>query len=364
MIKFFRVYLLPGFLFQSVVIAGGYATGIELVEFFLSSGPLGGLYSMLVTTLVWSLVIAASFELSRISKSYDYRSFFKQLLGRGWILYEIFYSALLLLILAVITKAAGEMLFALFDLPKYVGTLILMISIATLTFYGSGLIEKVLASWSFILYLVYFIFIVFGLEKWGDIIWSNIESSSLSDNWFIHGVEYAGYNIAIVPSILFCIRHLSSRKEALVSGMFAGVLAIIPAFCFYLLLVAFYPVIQEESVPVTLILSELNLSWFSLVFNIVIFGTFIETGTALLHAVNERISNAHKQAARPLSKYLRPVVTLSCLIFASYVGNVIGLSNLVAKGYGFLTYCFIAIFAIPVLTIGVYKILRYQNKCK
>ena len=38
----FQRWLLPGFLFQSVIIGGGYATGRELVEFFLSAGPLGG----------------------------------------------------------------------------------------------------------------------------------------------------------------------------------------------------------------------------------------------------------------------------------------------------------------------------------
>ena len=40
---FFRKYLLPGFVFQSIVIGGGYGTGRELVEFFLKFGPLGGL---------------------------------------------------------------------------------------------------------------------------------------------------------------------------------------------------------------------------------------------------------------------------------------------------------------------------------
>ena len=32
---FFRRYLLPGFVFEAAVIGGGYATGRELVEFFL-----------------------------------------------------------------------------------------------------------------------------------------------------------------------------------------------------------------------------------------------------------------------------------------------------------------------------------------
>ncbi len=41
--KIFQRYLLPGFVFQSIIIAGGYGTGRELVEFFLHYGPLGGL---------------------------------------------------------------------------------------------------------------------------------------------------------------------------------------------------------------------------------------------------------------------------------------------------------------------------------
>ncbi len=34
----FRRYLLPGFVFEAAVIAGGYATGRELVEFFRRCG--------------------------------------------------------------------------------------------------------------------------------------------------------------------------------------------------------------------------------------------------------------------------------------------------------------------------------------
>ena len=44
--KFFRTYLMPGFIFQSIVVGGGYGTGRELVEFFMIEGPLGGLMGM------------------------------------------------------------------------------------------------------------------------------------------------------------------------------------------------------------------------------------------------------------------------------------------------------------------------------
>jgi len=41
-------FLLPGFAFKALVIGGGYATGRELATFFLPSGPLGGLWAMLL----------------------------------------------------------------------------------------------------------------------------------------------------------------------------------------------------------------------------------------------------------------------------------------------------------------------------
>jgi len=46
---FFLKYLLPGIVFQSVVIAGGYSTGREIVEFFLNFGPGGGSSGLTIT---------------------------------------------------------------------------------------------------------------------------------------------------------------------------------------------------------------------------------------------------------------------------------------------------------------------------
>jgi len=71
----FQRYLLPGLIFQSVIISGGYSTGRELIEFFMGAGPLAGLLGMLATMLIWSLLLALTFEFARIHRAYDYRSF-------------------------------------------------------------------------------------------------------------------------------------------------------------------------------------------------------------------------------------------------------------------------------------------------
>ena len=46
----FQRYVMPGLIFQSVVIAGGYGTGAELNEYFFRYGPLGGLLAMALLT--------------------------------------------------------------------------------------------------------------------------------------------------------------------------------------------------------------------------------------------------------------------------------------------------------------------------
>ena len=71
----FQRFLLPGFAFKAVVIGGGYATGRELAEFFLPSGPWGGIAAMLLATLIWSGVCVATFLFARATGSRDYQSF-------------------------------------------------------------------------------------------------------------------------------------------------------------------------------------------------------------------------------------------------------------------------------------------------
>ena len=78
-----KKYLIPAITFQSLVIAGGYGTGRELVEFFMSLGPLRGLLGLGVTALIWMLVASLSFDFVRRTKSYNYKDFFRNLLGKG-----------------------------------------------------------------------------------------------------------------------------------------------------------------------------------------------------------------------------------------------------------------------------------------
>ena len=354
----FQRILLPGFLLQSVIIGGGYATGRELVEFFLSLGPAAGLLGLAVTTLAFSVISAVCFEFARRTASYNYRAFFRALLGRWWFLYEIAYLILGLLVLAVIGAASGELVAARLGLPKLVGTGCLMLLIGLLVFRGTKAIERVLAGWSFVLYATYAVFVTWYLWRFGSDMDFSMPPPGDAPNWLGQGVKYVGYNVAALPVILFCVQHMSSRRDAVTAGLLAGPLAMIPALLFFLAMVATYPAIVDAPVPADYMMQRLGVTGLQVIFYIVVFGTFVETGSAYIHATNERINDLYLERGRAMPVLLRPAIGVGALLIAVVLAETIGLINLIAKGYGTLTWAFILIFIIPLCTYGVWQMAR------
>ncbi len=358
---FFQKYLLPGLVFQGVVIGGGYATGRELAEFFLPHGPVGGLLAMAVAAVVWSCVMAASFELARVSHSYDYKTFFQQLLGRFWFLFEILLLLLLIVVLSVIGAAAGEIARGLLNAPALTGTLGLMLAIGVLTFYGSHLIEQFMGIWSLLLYASYLALVVSSLLVFGDDIQRNFETVAVEPGWVLDGIRYAGYNLATVPAVLFCLNHISKRREAVTAGLLAGLIGMLPAVFLFVAMMGQYPQIGDAAIPSTELLARIGSPWFSVIFQWVLLGTLVQTGVGLLHSVNERIASTLAHRGRTMSGQARAFVATLMLLVAILMASVFGLVTLIARGYGILTFGFIAVFVIPVLTVGIYRIIKIDK---
>jgi len=356
--SFFKKYLLPGFVFQSVVIAGGYGTGREIVEYFLNYGPLGGLLGMLlITTLMWSVMLAVTFEFSRLFRAYDYRTFFMKLLGRYWFIFEILYLIALLLVLAVIGSAAGVLLRDNFGFPYLVGVMIMLLAIGFLTFKGSGLIEKFLSGWSIVLYIVYGAFLIAAFIKFAPEIQKNFSTAEILPGWALGGFKYALYNMAIIPAILFCLSHIETRKEALWAGFWGGIIGILPGLLFYIATVSQYLGVLPQEVPAVFVLHKIGFPILLIVFQIVLFGTLIETGTGFIHAVNERIQSSLRARGKEMPRLLRPLVAL-ILLLCGLGFSTFGLIALIAKGYGALSWGVFLVFIVPLMTIGLYKITK------
>jgi uncharacterized membrane protein YkvI len=357
MTDWFRRYLLPGFVLQSICIVGGYGTGRELVEFFLRYGPVGGLLGMLPTTLLVSIACMLAFELARMFQKYDYRGFLQILLGRGWLLYEIAYLVSILLILAVVGSATGSIFADTFGLPGVAGTLLLLAVVALLVFKGTRVIEGVMSLWSFVLYGVYLSLFLLSVFRFGPEIRHALASVPAAPGWLLSGTRYGSLQLALLPAVLFATTHISRRKEALIAGAVAGPILMLPAALFLTAMLAHYPNILERPVPVSQMLQALDSRVLMLAFPIVLFGTFIETGTGMIHAFNERLAAALRALGRKLPNYLRPAIAIA-LIAGALLLSRWGVIDLIAVGYGAMTWVFMIVLVIPLLTIGAWKVLR------
>jgi uncharacterized membrane protein YkvI len=360
---FYRKFLLPGFVLQSVVIAGGYGTGREIVEYFMQYGPKNGLLGMFfVTTILWAAVCAASFEFARLFRTYDYRSFFKHLIGGAWPLYEICYIILLFIVLGVCGAASGSILKETFNLPPLAGAGVFLLLIALLTYFGSRVIAAALSWWSFFLYIVYIVFLVLGFMKFSGNITESLSSGVNKPGWVMGGFQYAFYNLGCLPAILFVTRFIETRKEAIISGIFAGLLTILPGFFLYIVLLGAYPDVLTIEVPTYFALQRIGLTSLLITYMIVLFGTMIETGTGFIHAVNERINSYMlDKKGREISRTQRGAIGFVMALLGLLISSF-GLIPLIARGYGTISWGFFILHGVALFTIGIYKIVKAKGK--
>ena len=359
----FQRFWLPGLAFKAVVIGGGYATGRELAEFFLPSGPWGGLAAILVATLIFSLVCSVTFLFARHVQAWDYVTFFKQLLGPGWILFEGAYVLFIILILAVYGAAAGAIGASLLGLPAIVGTAALAAAIVAVVTFGNSSVERMFAYVSYLLYAVYALFILLAFTHFGDRISDGFSAGGPMIGWLGGGTVYAGYNLIGAVVVLPVIRHLTSDRDAIVAGMIAGPLATLPALLFFIAMIGFYPEIAGATLPSDFLLQKLNIPLFHLLFQLMIFSALLESGASSVHAINERIARALlNRRGITLSNRARLAIALALLIGCMFVADRFGLVALIATGYRALAYVLIAVYVIPVLTVGVWQLTRSKQE--
>ncbi len=351
-------FLLPGLAFKAVVIGGGYATGRELVEFFMPSGPMGGLYGMLLAMVVWSVVCTLTFLLAFRLGALDYQSFFRGLLGRFGIAFEITYFADLILVLSVFGSAAGNIGAAVLGLPLIVGTLGLIFLVLLVCVAGQGAAEAVFKYVSVLLYSVYTIFVVLSLWEFGPKIIAGFGKPVPATGWASGGLTYAAYNVIGAVLILPVLRHLRTERDAVISGLLAGPLAMLPAIAFFICLAGFYPAVLNEPLPSDYVLRALGVPVFHFLFQAMVFFALLECSVGFVQAFNARIAAYNARRGRTTPRAMRVAVPAVITFGSVFIASSIGLVDLIAKGYRLMALGVLLLFLLPLFTIGVAKLLR------
>jgi len=352
--RFIRVYLLPGAVMQSVMIGGAYATGREIAEFFTRFGMGGGILGLGVTAVCIAVIFALSLDVARRFQVFDYRRFARVLLGRGWFLYEIVAVTLILLVVAVIAAASGRILADEFGLPTLVGGVMMLAGVVLLVFFGRSWVTTILAFWSVLLYVVFLCYLVAVFVLFEPT--AAARELTVGDGWLLSGLKYVFYNVSAIPVVLYSAMAIETRREAISAGVIGSLIAVLPALMLHLSFAVGYPEIISSELPVYGLLAMLDLGLLKFFYLLVIFGTFIETGAGSIQGIVERIDAAlFERRGAGLTRRHHALIAAGILLLAITL-SLLGVIDLVAKGYGTIAWGFLFFYILPLLTVGVYRL--------
>lgn len=359
MSAFWRTYVVPAAVFQSVIVGGGYATGREVVEYVSRHGDSGGLIACGVIAMLFGIVLATSFALAHRLRLTDYRHFLRALLGRGWVVYEVLFVALLVVVIAVVASAMGAVLASAADAPPVLGSALVLAGVVVLNFCGRTVVEHALSAWAIVvstalLGLAAVVLTVPGAAPFAAPGATEIAQAVLS------GSQFAVYNSALIPVLVYCTAGIATTAAAARAGFVAGVAGVVPALLLHLVFMHAGDVVIDAAVPTHAALVAAGLDAWAPLYNVLLCGTVMLTAAGVLQGVNERVDGWRDDRGRPplapaLHALLAGGVVLASLALAQF-----GIVALVARGYGALSWAFFAVFTLPLLTRGLYRLWRHD----
>jgi len=358
---FYR-WLLPAIIFQSVFMGGGFTTGREVMEY---AGKYGvyGIYSVIIATLFFFISAALSYEVARVFKAYDYRSWIKQIIWKFWPIFDIAYIILAIIVIAVVGSAAASILEDMFHLPYMLGAIVIISAVGLLHFYGRKAIEAFETAGTVVLYIMYIILWAVTLKAaWGNISSAFTQHVGMGSpaKAAVAGIQYFAYNMVVVPAVLFTLDRLEERKDSIIAGFNSALFVGVAFFLTWLSLLGFYTNknVVNAAVPWYEIMKIVGATWLRGFYVLAVFWTLIETGTGMIHSIVRRI-DVQLEEAKGLSLNRKQEAILATIIIILAIAMAkFGIIALVAKGYGTLAWVFFVILFIPLVTVGVIRILN------
>jgi len=273
----------------SFLIGSGFATGQELMQFYVSYGLLGCVGSLLLSGILLSWVSVVAMEDGNKLQLDTANAIWKYYCGRipGKVI-EIFTIVFLFLILVVMISGAGAAVNQCFGLEPVVGRAIMAFLVLLTVFLGISRLTKVLSAIGVALIaLVLAVAVVALVQNAGQIGHADArlagkEVVKASPRWWLSGPLYASFvAVCFVPFLIGVSKELSTPRDARRSGMLGmGVFYLVSALvCFALLSTIEHT--AEASIPTQIMADQIGSAFSFLYFALLFLGIF-STAIALL----------------------------------------------------------------------------------
>ncbi len=369
--KLIPAYLAIAFVWFSSHFGGGFASGRQIVAFYLNhqwTSLFMPAVSMLIMalSLYFSMLIAAKYEV------YDYSRWSKKLYGSASTvmapLFEILFNSLLVLVTAVAFATGGSTIAKAFGTSYMLNTVAIAAIIFVLTIYGADLVRKsatvvsiILISCIFIIYvpnIVYYfpkILANFAAIKNGEI--ATGSPNTLMDSlWW--AFKYGALQCCAIGAYIVHVQACpdkASLKKATIVGFFINTCIM---YLTYFGILAFVDQgVLKEAVPsLFVVMHGVGGSWMTVLISLCIVIGAVSTGVALVYGTTNRLVNYFgrnmTEEQKENKRKFHSVIASAFLIIACWVVAQMGLIPLIGKGYGNIGWVSLLILTLPVLLRG------------
>jgi uncharacterized membrane protein YkvI len=280
------------FAYLGAVIGAGFASGQEVVQFFVSYGD-GGLWGALAATLLFGLSGALLMHRAHYFKISRYQALFSTIMGhRMSLAVDAGLGLFLFLGISTMFSASGAVFYEHLYLPKNGGIMAAYLVVAAFLLWGKrGLV------FSYNILVPLKIVLLMGVAGWVAFGPASPDDSSAvltyvypeSRYWMLSCVLYVAYNFSLAMVVLTEYQSIGSRENSIKGAWWGGVLLGMLVLLTYLALSKHLPAVLHYEVPMLYVAGQVSITA-KHVYTLVLWMGIITTAIANTYGFAQRFS--------------------------------------------------------------------------
>ncbi|MBZ5518500.1 MULTISPECIES: YkvI family membrane protein [Bacillus] len=321
------------FVYVGTVVGAGFATGREIVEFFLKFGWIG-LFGIVVSGLMFTYLGAKIMIISKRIHAASYQELntylFGQSIGRAVNMFMMF---ILLGVTSVMLSGAGALFHEQLGWPAQAGILLtIVLSFAVMTSGVKGvfgvniLVVPLLISFSFIVTADSFVFTsTRNADEW---VWPD------KWNWLLSAVSYGALNLSLAQAVLVPLANEMSSEKVIRRGAYIGGVLLTLVLAASFLSLSVLPDVLEFDIPMAQVVYSYSRS-LHIIYLFIIFGEVFTSVIGNLYGLEKQLNSF---------LHIRSTYIYGGILAFAFIISQIGYGQLISTVYpvfGYVSLAFI-----------------------
>ncbi|WP_312978630.1 hypothetical protein [Corynebacterium sp.] len=319
--------------FLGLLVGAGFATGLEVIQYFASFG-INGLWGAVLAGVVMAVAGAVILQLGSYFLADEHKEVFRSIThpAVSWAL-DIVVTLTLFCIGFVMLAGAGSNLEQQFGLPAWIGALIMTVLVMVTGLLDVDKVSDIIGGLTPLLILAVLIGFVYTLFNLPDDFSAVSELATQEESpvspWWLSAVNYNGLALLLGVSMSLVIGgNHANMRDAGRGGLLGGVIYTILLILAVFTLLANIETVAGDDVPMLTLFNSMHPAMgYVMVF--IIFAMIFNTAIGMFYALGKRVTSS-----RP--SWYTPVFLALCA--AGYAVSFIGFDTLMTYVYPVLGY--------------------------